>query len=101
MAPYHTGSQLTTASTQLPHLLKLLDDESPPVRNAVLEQFMSLGTALADEIKNQDITLTTGQQTVLQPLLDDQAREWLKTVWLSWLRIRGDKERLESGLAGR
>jgi len=87
-----------TTSNQLPYLLKLLEDESPPVREAVMKQFTSLGPALSDEIKNLHIALTVGQRTLLQPLLDVHARGWLKGVWSSWSRLRGDKDKLESAL---
>jgi len=89
---------MMTPSNQLPYLLKLLEDESPPVREAVMQQFTSLGPALSDEIKKLHIALTVGQRTLLQPLLDVHAREWLKGVWSSWSRLRGDKEKLESAL---
>jgi hypothetical protein len=89
---------MTTAPDQLCHLLALLEDESPPVRKEVLKQLKLVGPSLAERIKRMQVTLNGEQMTVLQPLLDEHAREWLKPNWPAWRAPREDKEKLEAAL---
>ncbi len=84
---------------QLHHLVKLLDDDSPVVRQEVMRGLAAFGASLPEEIKREHITLSDAQREVLEPVLEEYNRTWLRQVWVSWLDIKGDKVRLEAALS--
>jgi regulator of sirC expression with transglutaminase-like and TPR domain len=84
---------------QLHHLVKLLDDDSPIVREEVVKAFAAFGPLLPEEIRREHIALTDAQRNALEPILEEYNRAWLRQVWVSWLDIKGDKARLEAALS--
>ncbi|MBI4547404.1 MAG: hypothetical protein HY707_05465 [Ignavibacteriae bacterium] len=84
---------------QLPHLIKLLEDDSPTVRNSVLKELASFGSSLEVELARQTIVLTPDQKEVVQQLLEDQRRTWLRKNWSRWFTFEHDKQRLEAALS--
>ena len=54
-------STITLDYTQLPHLVRLLEDETPSVREAVLDALAGFGPELADALTQIDIPLTPGR----------------------------------------
>ena len=84
---------------QLPHLIKLLDDESENVRRSVMEELTAYGSSLQGEMVRLNITLSDDQEQLLQDLLAEQRRVWLKESWPSWISLRDDKLKLESALS--
>jgi regulator of sirC expression with transglutaminase-like and TPR domain len=83
---------------QLPHLIKLLDDDSEVVRENVLAELSSFGQSLKNELNNQNIILNPKQQQLIADLLSDYHRRWLRKEWNSWLTVRDDKLKLETAL---
>ncbi|MCH2207323.1 MAG: heat shock protein HspQ [Lentisphaerales bacterium] len=57
--------QITESSEILPHLIRLLDDETPAVRQTVINKLLSFGIHLKEELANQKILLTEPQQQIL------------------------------------
>ncbi len=84
---------------KLPHLLKLLDDESETVQRAVLKELLSYGPALDLELKKQVPDLTEDQRRRIRNLLEGQQREVLKENWPGWFSIADDKEKLEAAFS--
>lgn len=85
--------------SQLPHLLKLLDDESPEIRSTVQQALRAFGDALPAALREQRIELTPEQRALLEQVTNEQERDELKTAWRSLLEIRDEKERLECALS--
>ena len=58
---------------ELPYLIRLLDDESPAIRETVISRLLELGVFLDEELELQGIQLTNHQReildTYLKPLL--------------------------------
>src|SRR5262245_15822499 len=81
---------------QLPSLLKLLDDDSPVVRRAVLRELTAYGADLESEIERLAQPIDAHARQELERLLNEQGRTRLKQAWPQWQRLRGDKERLEA-----
>ncbi len=86
-------------SRQLPHLLQLLDDDSPVVREMVLRELASFGSGLDRELKDQGVRLSDTQRHHIDALLDDRRRNRLVMEWPNWISIADDKEKLETGLS--
>ena len=83
---------------QLPYLIKLLEDESPVVRENVLQQLLLFGCGLDRELDRQSIILSKGYKKEIHRLLTDSRRQWLRTHWQSWKDISDDKQQLETAL---
>jgi len=84
---------------QLPHIIKLLDDDSPTVHESVMKELASFGTSLEVELARLTIVLTPDQKEVVQHLLDDQRRTWIRDNWSRWFTLEHDKHRLEGALS--
>ncbi len=82
----------------LPHLLKLLDDESPVVRKAVAEGFAAYGsdlTARFDALPDPPDPIVRG---FVEALLEDRRRERFLATWPGWFSIEAKPVRLERAL---
>lgn len=49
----------------LPHLIRLLDDDTPSIRQSVIDKLLSFGIHLKDELENQGISLSESQHKLL------------------------------------
>ena len=82
---------------QLPYLLRLLDDDSPEVRGAVMDQFAAFGDSLEEHLRNVSLPEHPGQRRLIQSLLREGRRRRLSAAWAGLSAIEGDKPRLEAG----
>lgn len=85
--------------TQLPHLIRLLDDDSPVVREAIERELLAFGPDLEKEIAGGRFKLSPRERDVLQSILDIRRRVSLKGAWAAWRSMEGDGPRLEKGLS--
>jgi regulator of sirC expression with transglutaminase-like and TPR domain len=67
---------------ELPHLVKLLDDEEPAVRKILLEHFATLGGDLSTELSQLGIDLPEEDRTRLGQLLAPGRRRHLRNQWI-------------------
>jgi hemimethylated DNA binding protein len=84
---------------QLPHILQLLDDESPTVRDALQVQLAGWGEGLKIELARLTQPPSGGQRRLLQNLMEPQSRAWMRRVWPVWLQLPDNFESLEKALA--
>lgn len=70
--------------SQLPHLMRLLDDPSGVVREAVRRELMAYGTALPDVLMELRDTLSRTQCVRLQTILAESEAEELRRRWQTW-----------------
>lgn len=82
------------------HILKLLDDESPKVRNRVWEKLEANLPAWEIDIRARLADLPQAPRRRLQDLLSGRARRGFRTAWLRWRNLHGDMEKLEAALGG-
>lgn len=85
--------------SQLPHLIKLLEDDSPVVRDAVVQELRAFGPELRTQVTALQIELTDGQRRLLESLVTDEAQVWLRESWPSWFTAPSDKDKLERALS--
>jgi|SRR5665213_1559323 len=84
---------------QLPHLLNLLDDESPLVQAELHRQLDSMGEGLKIELARLSQAPSREQRRLLQTMMEGQNRAWLKRVWPAWLAMPDNLEALEKACA--
>jgi len=84
---------------QLPHLIRLLDDESEVVQERLLEELESYGPALKNELARLNISPRADVFREIHTRLEEHNRKWLRKEWPSWLTLEGDKDRLERALS--
>lgn len=88
-----------SAPSQLPYLIKLLDDESPVVREAVLRELESIGPALSSEIANLQFELTPEQRAVVHHAYALARRRQILERWDSLTAVDDDKVLLERAMS--
>jgi len=82
---------------QLPYLLRLLEDDSPAVREHVTRELIAFGPSLEDALTEWDVTLTGKQRSVLRSLISARRREEVRReAWLRWPRLTADADQLEA-----
>ncbi|MDF1660243.1 MAG: transglutaminase-like domain-containing protein [Planctomycetota bacterium] len=82
---------------QLPYLIKLLGDDSDTVRAAVHKELLTFGDHLLSLIQDQEILLDKHQKSLIDNLLKDHDRKWLRDSWSEWT-ILDEEQRLEQAL---
>ena len=85
-------------TSQLPYLVRLLDDESPAVRKEVLGAMEEIGPSLDRELELLGIRLSRDEAAPIQHMLDKGRRKEFRTAWRGWFDLKGDKRRLETAL---
>jgi regulator of sirC expression with transglutaminase-like and TPR domain len=85
-------------SRQLPFLIKLLEDESPSVRESVYEQLIAFGPSLETELLRVDLRLTSRELDGVRAWIRERSREWLRQSWASWSEDPEPYRQLESAL---
>jgi len=81
----------------IPHLIELLDDTSPDVREHVLRELLSFGPALEDEVRGLVDRLTSEQRRMAQRLLSAQRKaESRWEAWAAWPRLADPHQQLET-----
>jgi hypothetical protein len=84
---------------QLPHLLKLLDDDSQVVRDAVKKQLESIHHELPGQIGELERPLTEEEERIVANLLDPVRRSELEETWMRWRWLSHPDEQLEAALS--
>lgn len=85
--------------TQLPYLIRLLDDESEIVRESVTKELAAFGESLHVELEKLKISPSPSQMKLLRSLLVDQTRRWVRENWHAWMHRGDDKEKLEQAMS--
>ncbi len=80
-------------------LLRLIDDDSPVVREALAREFVSLGPRLETELAALGDILSPLDRLLVEGLLSSARRQSLQKSWLACLRLTDDKEKLEAALS--
>ena len=82
--------------TQIPFLLRLLDDESETVREKIMDEFKAFGTSLEVHLASLDKPLEKDQQRVLRKLIKKNRRTIFRRSLFSWVDIQDDMVKLEA-----
>jgi len=88
-----------SASVQFSHLIKLLDDESEVVREAVRRQLEGMRRDLPEHLADLDRPLTSGEECIMADLLAPSRREDLEDTWFAWRDQASADRQIESALS--
>lgn len=83
----------------LPHILRLLDDDSENVRSAVCQALASFGPALRQAVERLPQPLEKERRMLLHELAQPARAAALTLDWPSWRSIREPEVRLEAALS--
>ena len=86
-------------SPHLNHLIKLLDDDSTVVRDAVREQLSGIHLELPDQVEQLERPLTREEERIVAHLLEPVRRNDLEETWMRWRWLKDPDEQLETALA--
>jgi regulator of sirC expression with transglutaminase-like and TPR domain len=89
---------MTSTTPELCHLLKLLDDESPVVREAVRQKLAAMRDDLPERLLALGEPLDAQQQRLISEILSPVCRQELEDVWLSWRWLSTPEAQLEEAL---
>ena len=85
-------------SSDIPHLLRLLDDESAVVQSHVQKAFLTIGEDLEPLLLPFMEDLPAEQARLLRDLCQQIRLKEFDTHWLDWLEVEDERRALESGL---
>ncbi|MFZ4764544.1 MAG: transglutaminase-like domain-containing protein [Roseimicrobium sp.] len=89
---------MQTATSDLQHLLKLLDDDSPVVRQAVRAKLGAMRREIPEHLLALGEPLDEAQQRLLSDILAPVCREELEETWLVWRWLATPEAQLEEAL---
>ena len=86
----------------LPYLIRLLDDDSEPVRTAVAERLREVSNLLGGdfdrEIARQQIILTPAQARALRAFNSGRRRKEFAAAWPRWRSANNEFDQIENAL---
>lgn len=88
-----------TDPKNIPHLIKLLDDDSEHIRTNVIKELAAFGPNLKEELRKIKISYSPLQRDYIESILQTQKMLWLKRVWFNWFNIKNDYQKLELALS--
>ncbi len=84
---------------QLPYLVRLLDDDSPEVREQIERELLRLGPDLEDELRRCESMLTPRERAAVRSLLwTHRTESRLREAWRAWPALPTDHQKLEAAL---
>jgi len=83
----------------IPHLINLLDDESPEVQENIIQKLSSFGPTLKDEVRRLSFSLNSIQEKHIAGIFSEHKKTWLKYVWPTWFNLKSDISKLEGALS--
>lgn len=84
---------------QFASILKLLDDDSPKVRDKVWDLLASNLPAWEGRLREALEGLPAGPRKRLQDLLTEREKETFRSTWVEWKKLPDELDRLEAALA--
>lgn len=86
-------------ASQIPHLVKLLEDDSPTVRGHVVDRLMDFGPELEAIVDELRPSFTSQQCALIDPLMDRRReRAQFDAAWRAWRREPGEAAQLEQAM---
>lgn len=86
------------ALPHLSHLIKLLDDDSEVVRQAVRQELTVMRRELPQHIEALETPLTPEEERLVAELLEPARRTELEETWMRWRWLPDDDAQLEEGM---
>lgn len=87
-----------TSKDQLPFILSLIEDETQEVRDNVLKGLTDYGSTLEKDLLEFSDLLDSKALKLLDPIIQENRRQWLKHNWTKWQGINNEIDQLESAV---
>ncbi|WP_395715712.1 transglutaminase-like domain-containing protein [Prosthecobacter sp.] len=87
------------ATAHLSHLIKLLDDDSEVVRQAVAQELTVMRRELPRHIEQLETPLSADEERLVAKMLEPARRLELEETWMRWRWMDGPDAQLEEGLS--
>lgn len=87
------------ATAHLSHLIKLLDDDSEVVRQAVRQELTVMRRELPRHIEQLETPLSADEERLVAQMLEPARRVELEETWMRWRWMDGTDAQLEEGLS--
>ena len=84
---------------QLPHILNLVDDETEVVRNHVFKDLTDYGLDLESDLFEFTEIIDKKNIEMIDPILKNNRRKWLKINWSKWFDITDEYEKIETAMS--
>jgi regulator of sirC expression with transglutaminase-like and TPR domain len=84
--------------SQLPYLIRLLEDDTPEIRKTVLQELSAFGASLEDQLAGMGLTLSPEGADLLRAFATERNQTWLREAWPDWFRLKDEKKKLEAAL---
>jgi len=85
--------------SNIPHLIRLLDDDSPMVQQAIRKELDAFGDELDNALTSIEHPPTPEQWDLLESIRVDQRRARLLKEWPSWFKIENSYVQLETAFS--
>ena len=83
---------------ELPYLIRLLDDSSETVREAVRKRLFAMRGSLESELARYELDLSDEQRRLVEEIFREEGREVLIDSWSGWRDAPDETSQLEAGL---
>jgi len=88
-----------TDPKHIPHLIQLLDEESPEILNRIQHELLAFGPNLKDQLKKLPLSLNSLQKQRLREIIRQQKRVVLRQSWTNWLYLPSNMKKWEKALS--
>lgn len=82
----------------LQYLVNLVDDETEEVRNQIIKELINYGVNLEQDLQEFSDELNEEKLKIIEPVLQENRRDWLYNNWNSWKKISDEYESLEKAM---
>lgn len=82
----------------LQYLVDLVDDESEEVRKEIIKELINYGSNLEEDLQEFSDELSEQKLRLIEPVLQENRRQWFYENWNSWRNINDEYESLEKAM---
>ncbi len=83
----------------LQYLVDLVDDESEEVRNEIIKELVNYGQNLEEDLSEFSDVLDEDKLKLIEPVLEENRRQWLFDNWNSWKEKTDHYDSLEQAMS--
>lgn len=84
--------------SKLQYMIQLIDDDSHEVREEILKELKKYGSSLEKDLLEYSDILNPDRMKILQPLIENNRRDWLKNRWNDIYNYENEFEKIEYAL---
>lgn len=82
----------------LQYLVDLVDDDCVEVRNEIIKELINYGSDLEEDLQEYSDELNEEKLQLIEPVLQENRRQWLYENWNSWREVNDEYDSLEKAM---